>query len=901
MKNFFSLVALLCIVAGSASAQEHPADRIQRSNGVAIVNPDGSITVTTYAPGGIPREVRITPRDLLPPTPCTDLALANKSGTNAGLYQCYSGAWVQVTSSGGLGGGGTLTSITAGNGIVATPNPILNTGTLGLATANASPGSYDCANITVDDKGRVTAASSGVCGSGTSGTVTSVALTMPPEFTVAGSPVTGSGGFTVSKASQAANMFFAAPCSGAGIPSFRNLCLGDLPPDVSANVTLGGDVTGAAGANALSMLQGYNLSINSNTSDGSILAYNSDSSQFENSWLYNRGGFTPTAPALTTQTNISVGTDGTQTKSGGTNGVYDAGSIATNSFTTIGSINAVVGATADVWCIGLDAAPAGVDCAAIDYAMRHNSDGTYSTVENGTAVFTSGAGAQPGDVLEVEKLNGQIRYKINKLIFRVVSIAPTTTLKGVTSISTAGGSIREPLYYSGGQGTGFFSPLAPPGVDSMQFGKFASFKNRTATPPTPAAGVTFVYPKTDGHVYRLTSDGAELAFLESGGAAGGDLGGTYPNPSVQQIKGRSVGGLPGVAGFFADNFDDNTRNTTIWNYILGQSATVAETGGTLQITGGVADFRGYQSAQALDFRNKFASVQVVQTMSTSASVAADMSWEWGSSPAWALRMYRSGNTLTMVAWNSSNGFFAQTDVTWDAAQFAYWRIRSDSTNNTAYWDTSPDGTNWTQRKSFVNTGLQPNNATIKLQAWGSSAGHGTTIFDNFNTNVALTDPITAQNYFCLSWDNANNQLGLIRCQGVINTTAAGSPPTGTPVSVPSGSTLATVEMLNPSAKLWVYNTTTGAWNQIPSSLTNTAALDFPSTAAQTESALTVTVTGAADGDACDVGAPNAAASSGGSFMCYVSAANTVTVRFSNPTAGAIDPASATFRVAVKKF
>ena len=78
-------------------------------------------------------------------------------------------------------------------------------------------------------------------------------------------------------------------------------------------------------------------------------------------------------------------------------------------------------------------------------------------------------------------------------------------------------------------------------------------------------------------------------------------------------------------------------------------------------------------------------------------------------------------------------------------------------------------------------------------------------------------------------------------------------------------------------------------------------LDFPSTAAQQSSDLTVTVTGAADGDPVFLGVPNAAVNANSCYTAWVSAANTVSVRFSNYSAGAIDPASATFKVAVFKF
>jgi hypothetical protein len=63
-----------------------------------------------------------------------------------------------------------------------------------------------------------------------SGTVTSVALTVPSEFSVSGSPVTASGTLAVSKATQSANTIFAGPTTGgAAVPTFRAAVAADLP------------------------------------------------------------------------------------------------------------------------------------------------------------------------------------------------------------------------------------------------------------------------------------------------------------------------------------------------------------------------------------------------------------------------------------------------------------------------------------------------------------------------------------------------------------------------------------------------------------------------------------------------------------------------------------------------
>lgn len=80
-------------------------------------------------------------------------------------------------------------------------------------------------------------------------------------------------------------------------------------------------------------------------------------------------------------------------------------------------------------------------------------------------------------------------------------------------------------------------------------------------------------------------------------------------------------------------------------------------------------------------------------------------------------------------------------------------------------------------------------------------------------------------------------------------------------------------------------------------LYGTATLDFPSTSAGGTQDLTITVTGAANGDVVSLGAPNGSVGSG-LYFAWVSASNTVTVRFYNPTGGSINPTSGTFKVKV---
>lgn len=76
------------------------------------------------------------------------------------------------------------------------------------------------------------------------GTVTSVGLALPSEFSISGSPVTGTGTLTGTWATQTTNKVFAAPNGSTGTPTFRALVAADIPTLAASQVT-GANLTAA--------------------------------------------------------------------------------------------------------------------------------------------------------------------------------------------------------------------------------------------------------------------------------------------------------------------------------------------------------------------------------------------------------------------------------------------------------------------------------------------------------------------------------------------------------------------------------------------------------------------------------------------------------------------------------
>lgn len=61
------------------------------------------------------------------------------------------------------------------------------------------------------------------------GTVTSVAMTVPADESVSGSPITGAGTLAVTRNSQLANLFLASPNGSSGTPTYRSIVSADIP------------------------------------------------------------------------------------------------------------------------------------------------------------------------------------------------------------------------------------------------------------------------------------------------------------------------------------------------------------------------------------------------------------------------------------------------------------------------------------------------------------------------------------------------------------------------------------------------------------------------------------------------------------------------------------------------
>ena len=171
----------------------------------------------------------------------------------------YNGIWQVTGVSGNVVTVTTPFTLTAianpgsyvSGGTVATsalPNPFF-TDTLGNFFFYAAAGIYTVQIY--DTQGRIPTplilADQNVVAGGGSGSVTSVALTVPAEFTVTGSPIVGAGTLAIGKANISANQFLRGPTSGGPAPwAAGPIVAADLPAGTGTVTSVAATLTAPA-------------------------------------------------------------------------------------------------------------------------------------------------------------------------------------------------------------------------------------------------------------------------------------------------------------------------------------------------------------------------------------------------------------------------------------------------------------------------------------------------------------------------------------------------------------------------------------------------------------------------------------------------------------------------------
>jgi subtilisin family serine protease len=292
----------------------------------------------------------------------------------------------------------------------------------------------------------------------------------------------------------------------------------------------------------------------------------------------------------------------------------------------------------------------------------------------------------------------------------------------------------------------------------------ASFSNFGAVLDLFAPGVNIPGANWDSDASTTTRDGTSMAAAHVAGMAARLLGenpGESPERIGERIAGAATPGKvinPGTNStnrlLFADNafrddFNDNSVNTVKWGVSAAAGGTLVEQNKRLEITP-PASTTGYGSLYAdslWDMTDGRATVELVQTTQ----------FIYGIETYFSLADNATGNYLLfatggagLVLQERTNGAVTRTIITYDPTQHRFWRLRHDKDADTVNWETSPDGVNWTTRRTaartFSVTGLQVQLIAGKYTATTPTS---TAIFDNVRLAPNPSPPV-------LFYDNFND-------------------------------------------------------------------------------------------------------------------------------------------------
>jgi len=381
------------------------------------------------------------------------------------------------------------------------------TGTTAIKFPGLAAGSgHDC--LQIDNSGYVTNTGS-ACGTGNgSGSVTSVGLSLPADFTVSSSPVTGSGTLTATYANESSNTFLAGPSNGgAATPTWRAIVVADIP-------TLNQNTTGTA-ANVTGMVATVNGGTGSAVApnSGQIPVGNADGTGYVPQSLAGDAALAATGALTLATVNSNVGSYGSSTTipnftvngkglitAAGTNAVVApaetltgtalAANVVTSSLTTVGTITSgtwhgasiantyltspsttvagqtcTLGASCSIAAVNLSNGASGSGAVAL--VSGPTFTGNATTFANGAAaeqdlVIQPGTGADQIGALEFNNYAGTDEWKLKKDASNYLRLSDVANSldrevfyqKGETIINAGAGSGVVGINNTSGSGTG---------------------------------------------------------------------------------------------------------------------------------------------------------------------------------------------------------------------------------------------------------------------------------------------------------------------------------------------------------------------------------------------------------------------------------------------------------------
>jgi hypothetical protein len=202
------------------------------------------------------------------------------------------------------------------------------------------------------------------------------------------------------------------------------------------------------------------------------------------------------------------------------------------------------------------------------------------------------------------------------------------------------------------------------------------------------------------------------------------------NMHIDNFNGGTATGRWCKTASRSDDFEDGQAGVQ-WAQAFDGACVRNETGGRLTLAPATSstNYCGYMSGTLFELSDSQMWVEVPETTGTDPSSITFFKVEtFGNN---FLEIVKTGPDLVFHA-RVDGAEVPYNEVPYDPTAHRWWRIRAQG--QMVYWDTSPDGTTWTERGSGTRPDFDLDRVNVVLGAGvsGTSGSPGTAAFDNYN-------------------------------------------------------------------------------------------------------------------------------------------------------------------------
>lgn len=181
-----------------------------------------------------------------------------------------------------------------------------------------------------------------------------------------------------------------------------------------------------------------------------------------------------------------------------------------------------------------------------------------------------------------------------------------------------------------------------------------------------------------------------------------------------------------------DNFNDNEIGPN-WGDSYGG---VTETGGQARVPLLAGAYAGYQTGRAWTFAGATVYLKLVTRPVASTGTDVSANFLITSNVDGTSLGFKYNAVTNMLRMQSNTAYFdgAALEIAYNATTHLWLRLREDGTN--VYWDTSPDGTTWTNRRTLATPAwvtAAVNTCALDLFCYRDAGATDYAAYDNVNT------------------------------------------------------------------------------------------------------------------------------------------------------------------------